>query len=808
MIYPKNFEGKTGFDKIRNLIADKCLSPQGLYYVERLSFLSDHSLISRLLNQTAEFKNMLSEEPGFPAQDYFDLTPELNRIKLEGTYIEQEKLFDLKSSLATIYDILLFLKKLNKQDYPNLISLSTNIFVERSIIIRIEEIIDDNGKIKNSASQKLAGIRKELTHEQSSIDRKIRKSLSEAKRLGYTTGDAEVTIRDGRLAVPVAAAHKRALQGVVLDESATGQTVYIEPVEVFEAHNRIRELESAERREIVNILKEFSDFLRPAIPALTEAYKFLGLIDFIRAKALFAIEIDAVKPLLSSQPLINWNKAVHPLLLLAHKKQNKPVIPLNIKLDNENRILVISGPNAGGKSVCLTTVGLLQYMLQCGLLIPVKSDSEAGLFKNLFIDIGDEQSLENDLSTYSSHLLNMKHFVNHSDEKTLFLIDEFGTGTEPQLGGAIAEAVLEKLNRKKAFGVVTTHYSNLKLMSKEGNGIVNGAMLFDTKKMQPLFKLKIGKPGSSFAFEIARKIGFPKDVLKNAEKKTGKKQLDFDEQLQQLDIERKELEKKKEEVNVADTFLSEMIDKYEKLSKELKLKKEEIIQKAKQEALEIVGASNKLIENTIREIREAQADKVKTKKLREKLREQEKKIAAELKPAGKVPVKDKKEKKATVKHIAKPISTGDVVKLKEQGVVAEVLTVKGDEVVLSFKSVTLKTTLDKIEITNKPKKPVSAVSGNRRYSAIADEINKKSANFNLQIDVRGKRGEEALDIVKQYIDDAIVLNIGEVRILHGKGFGILRSLIHDYLNTVPEIKNFKDEHIERGGHGITVVKFK
>ena len=447
-------------------------------------------------------------------------------------------------------------------------------------------------------------------------------------------------------------------------------------------------------------------------------------------------------------------------------------------------------------------------MLQCGLLIPVKEDSEAGIFKNLFIDIGDEQSLENDLSTYSSHLLNMKHFVIHSNEKTLFLIDEFGTGTEPRLGGAIAEAVLEKLNEKKAFGVVTTHYSNLKLMSKEGNGIVNGAMLFDTKAMQPLFRLKIGKPGSSFAFEIARKIGFPKEVLKNAEKKTGKKQLDFDEQLQQLDIERKELEKKKEEVNVADSFLSEMIDKYERLSKELKTKKEEIIRKAHQEALDIIGSSNRLIESTIKQIRETQAEKEKTKKIREKIHREEKKIIEKLEQKKK-PVREKKpKKKEPEKKVDRPIGAGDTVKLKEQGVIAEVLSVKGNDVVLSFNSVTLKTTLDKIEKTAKPKMRHKPVQGRNRYSNIAEEINRKMANFNLQIDVRGKRGEEALDIVKQYIDDAVLLSISEVRILHGKGYGILRSLIHDYLSTIPEIKSFKDEHIERGGHGITVVKFK
>jgi DNA mismatch repair protein MutS2 len=519
VIYPKNFETKTGFDKVRQMIRDNCLSPVGVQHAENLPFTTDATLIRQQLNQTEEFRQLMLEEPGFPSQDYFDLTYELHRIKIEGTYIEQENLFDLKSSLITISDILQFFKKSDPQKFPNLISLSSEIFVDKMIVSSIEGIIDNKGNIKNNASAKLAEIRKSLSKEQASVDRKMRKAMSEAKRAGWTKDDTEVTIREGRPVIPVAAAHKRAIKGLIHDESATGQTVYIEPVEVFEIHNKIRELESAERREIINILKNFSGFVRPEIPNLIEAYKFLGMIDFIRAKASFALKINALKPKIADQPLVRWNKAVHPLLYLSHKKQNRPVVPLNIQLDNERRILVISGPNAGGKSVCLTTVGLLQYMLQCGLLIPVKDDSMTGIFQNLFIDIGDEQSLENDLSTYSSHLLNMKHFVIHSNANTLFLIDEFGTGTEPQLGGAIAESVLEKLNSNKAFGVVTTHYSNLKLMSKEGNGIVNGAMLFDTKAMQPLFSLKIGKPGSSFAFEIARKIGFPKEVLKNAEKK-------------------------------------------------------------------------------------------------------------------------------------------------------------------------------------------------------------------------------------------------------------------------------------------------
>ncbi|MEZ5198423.1 MAG: hypothetical protein R2764_19170 [Bacteroidales bacterium] len=538
MVYPKNFEQKIGFDSIRQLIRDKCLSSIGQSHVDKIRFSADYDELVKAHQQVDEFRQILILPDNFPSSDYFDLTPELIRIRIDGTVIEQERLFDLKTSLLTILDCLHFINKLPSIDFPALCDITGPVYVEAEIPARIDRIIDDKGSIRDNASSELTNIRNKLNSKISSIDRQISATLKAAKKAGWVNDDAEASVRNGRLVIPVPVSHKRQMRGFIHDQSATGQTVYLEPEGVFDTNNEIRELEGEERREIIRILKNFTDFVRPEIDSLLDSYKFLGLIDFIRAKAKFALLLNGIKPVIVRECKIEWTQAIHPLLFLSHQKMKKPVVPLDLTLDDQQRILVISGPNAGGKSVCLKTVGLLQYMLQCGMLIPVKEGSVAGLFENLFIDIGDEQSLENDLSTYSSHLMNMKHFALNANARTLFLIDEFGTGTEPLLGGAIAEAILEELNEKKSFGVVTTHYTNLKLLARKGNGIANGAMLFDTRQMQPLYQLSIGKPGSSFAFEIARKIGFPKSILKQAETKTGKKQFDFDQQLQQLDIEK------------------------------------------------------------------------------------------------------------------------------------------------------------------------------------------------------------------------------------------------------------------------------
>ena len=596
------------------------------------------------------------------------------------------------------------------------------------------------------------------------------------------------------------------IKGFIHDESSTGQTVYVEPAEVFEINNDLRELENAEKREIIKILSDFTNFIRPNSEQLISNYHFLGIIDFIRAKAKFALQIDANKPFLVNKPLINWTDAKHPLLFLSHKAQKKPVVPLNVSLDDKNRILIISGPNAGGKSVCLKTVGLLQYMLQSGLLIPVKENSSAGVFTKFFIDIGDEQSLENDLSTYSSHLLNLKFFINHSDKESLILIDEFGTGTEPQLGGAIAEATLEKINQKKTFALITTHYTNLKLIAGKTDGILNGAMLFDTETMTPLYKLSIGMPGSSFAFEIAKKIGFQKEVLRNAQKKTGKTHIDYDKALQDLEVEKNKLKDGETKQKVADEFLSDMIDKYQKLKNELEEKKETLLQKAKNEALELISNSNKLIEKTIKEIREDQADKEKTKKLRENLKKESEKIKTkETTSKEKKKQRQKKKIRETAPvEIDQIIKVGDFVSFEGQTSVSEVVEIIGKNAIISSDSIRLRLPLAMLKKTLKK----TTSYRKKSYSNIINELNQKMANFNLSIDVRGKRADEALSLVRKYIDDAILLNIHEVSILHGKGDGILRQLIREYLSSVTEIKQYKDQHIEYGGHGITLVSLK
>ena len=800
MIYPKNFENKIGFENIRQLLKQKCLSSLGEKYVDKIKFSGNYKLINKWLQQVNEFISIIELSENFPIHDYYDLTPELNRIRLEGTVIELEQLFNLKTSLYTISNCLHFLNKSSEDKYPFLKDTASNIFLEKEILIKIESIIDHKGIIKDNASAKLKEIRSELIKKLRNIDKKLHNSINSAKNEGWIESDAEPTIRNGRLVIPVSATNKRKIKGFIHDESTSGKTVFIEPAEVFDTNNEIRDLENAEKREILKILTEITIFIRPNINELEKAYNFLALMDFIRAKAKFSFDINACIPELKNHSTINWSKATHPLLFLSHKKQSKEVIPFDLELNNKKRILIISGPNAGGKSVCLKSVGLIQYMLQCGLAVPINRDSSTGIFNDIFVDIGDEQSLENDLSTYSSHLINIKHFVENSNSKTLFLIDEFGTGTEPQFGGAIAESVLEELNKNKAFGVVTTHYANLKLLPENNEGIINGAMLFDSKIMKPLYKLKVGKPGSSFAFEIARQIGFPESILKSSAKKTGTTQLNFDTQLQQLEIEKDEIEKKQTQLKVADDLLAELIEKHKKLSKQIKISKEQIISEARNKAIEIIEDSNKLIENTIKEIRENQAEKEKTKKLRKELNIRKEKIIAEEKKH-----KSKKPLKIREEILDSKISKGDHVKIKNQNMVGEVTGISDSFAMVSFDTFTVRSSFENLVKTNKPQTFKHSIKNKRANSSF---LNEKMSNFKLSIDVRGKRVDEAIVIINNYLDDAILLNSPEISILHGKGDGILRKVIREHLSSHKEVKSFKDSHPDRGGSGITIVSFR
>lgn len=797
MIYPKNFEQKIGFTTIRQMLASHCISQMGQERTASMSFTAKKENILKSLEQTDEFITLLQQGVPFPMRDFHDLREAFHRIQIEGTCLTVEDLFALKPSLSVLESILRFGHSETSNQFPRLKALCENIYIERQVFTEVNRLVDEKGEIPDTASPELREIRQSIHRKQGGIDRRIRQIMSDAKTAGWVDQKSEITIRDGRLVIPVKASDKRALRGFIHDESATGQTVYIEPAEIFDTSNEIKELEYAEKREIHKILLGYTKLIRPCLSELRKAWSMLGEMDFIRSKALFALEIGGIKPALHEGAFINWIQARHPILEQKLKSQGKYVVPLDLKLDGKDRILVISGPNAGGKSVCLKTTGLLQYMLQCGLMVPMRIDSECGLFDSLFIDIGDEQSLENDLSTYSSHLHNMKTLLETATEKSLFLIDEFGTGTEPQLGGAIAEAILLELNKKNVFGIVTTHYANLKLLADSNEGIINGAMLYDTKFMQPMYIMMTGKPGSSFAFEIAQKIGFPKYILENASNITGDQHLKFEKQLQQLEVDKKAIRKKEQELKIADALLSEVVEKYKGLLAELESKKKQYIREAAKEAKELIESANSKIEHTIKEIKEAQAEKERTKELRKELQDTKEAIIKK----GETAVEPKKPK--TIDDTL--LRVGDTVCIDDMQVVGEIVAINDTDATVLFDSIKLRTTPDKL-------RKVSRAEGRkvmRKWqSGIADDLSEKAEHFDLTLDVRGQRAEEALDSVSKYIDEAKLLSIKEVSILHGKGNGILRKLIREYLSHQHEVDSFNDASLETGGTGITRVRLK
>jgi DNA mismatch repair protein MutS2 len=801
-------EDKLGFTLIRNLLDSYCLGNPGKELISQLSFSSDFTSIEKELILTDEFRTMMLTIPGFPSEEYTDLRPELLRLKIPGTFLPVESMLMLKLCYFFFTDCISFIQALPPAPFIGLHSLIDTYYPDKRITSEISRILDEKGDIRDNASPALLKIRKDIASQSAQVDKRIANMLTQAKLQKWVNPDVEIAIRNGRLVIPVPASNKRKLKGVVHDESATGQTVYIEPTEVFELNNEIRELELAENREIIRILTQFADLIRPDLDDLIRIYELLGRIDFIRAKTLFALSIGASKPLLSNKQNFTWFDARHPLLYLSHTKQNKVVVPLEIALTEENRILIISGPNAGGKSVCLKTVGLLQYMLQSGLLVPMRETSETGLFSDIFIDIGDQQSIEDDLSTYSSHLVNIKKLIEEAGPRTLFLIDEFGAGTEPQSGGAIAEAVLETLNERGAFGVVTTHYANLKLLAGHGNGFVNGAMLFDTRQMKPLFKLKIGKPGSSFAFEIAGNIAFPKDVLEKAGEKLGHAKLDFDKQVQELETERAEIILKEKQLHQADEMLSTIMGKYKQLSEELESRKKDILENARLQARKMIDQSNQIIEKTVREIRQSQADKERTKELRTEIREftenLEKPIEIIVPPETELFA----DQTVSVKVNPQQLKPGDQVIMEGQQESGEILEISAHEAVVAFRTIKLHVKPEMLELVTQPARKTEA--GTRRsiaYNNMVNDMNARMANFRITIDVRGYRAEEALGMVQKYIDESIMLRVNEVSILHGKGNGILRQTIRNYLQGVPEVKQFSDEKLELGGAGITLVKF-
>ena len=850
MIYPNNFEHKLGFDEIRRLLKERCLSTLGKEKVDEMTFSTDTMTINEWLTQVREFRRLQEEKDDFPMQYFFDVREAISRIRLENTHLEEDEVWDLRRSLETIVNIVRYLERDSeetatgevKYPYPALHRLTEGVTTFPAMIRRIDSILDKFGKIKDSASMTLASIRHELEKTQGGISRTLYTILHAAQKDGIVDKDAAPTMRDGRLVIPVAPQVKRRISGIVHDESATGKTVFVEPAEVVEANNKVRQLEAEERREVIRILTVFTDEVRPHVSELLDSYKFLAQIDFIYAKTEWAKLTKAFEPQVEDKPNIDWIRAIHPLLQLSLEKKGEKVVPLDIILTQEKRILIISGPNAGGKSVCLKTVGLLQYMLQCGLPIPIGDRSTTGIFKSILIDIGDEQSIENDLSTYSSHLMNMKQMMRQANAESLLLIDEFGSGTEPTIGGAIAEAMLKQFWQKKTFGVITTHYQNLKHFAEDHPGVVNGAMLYDRHEMQALFQLAIGQPGSSFAIEIARKTGIPEEVIKDASDIVGSDYIQSDKYLQDIVRDKRYWEGKRQTIHQHEKSLEGHIQRYESNLEEIDRERKQILKRAQQQADELLAEANRKIENAIREIRETQAEKERTRQIREELQEfreqvtnddnqglmSEEDFAKKLRQmeerkarkAKRKAEKGEQERKASEKLAAhaktstapqdRELQKGDTVRIKGLDTIGKIDSINGKNATVIFGDVKTKMKLEQLEYADSTK--VSKPTG-MKHEELAikttkitrDTIEDHRHNYHQDLDVRGMRGDEAINAVMHFLDDSILVGMSRVRILHGTGTGVLRQLIRQYLGTVPNVSHFRDEHIQFGGAGITVV---
>lgn len=847
MIYPDNYEKKIGFEDIRRMVRGNCLCPLGCDEVNQMAFLSDAAEVRARLAEVRELRRALEEDDEFPLQNFYDCRQSVARLRLKGTHIEEQELFELMQSLRTIGAIKDWLRPQTeteaasaspKIDCPALWALAKSVKTFREAVRRIGGILDKYGHIKDSASSALYHIRQEMRQMEGSVSRTLTSILRQAQQDGLVDKDAAPAMRDGRLVIPIAPAMKRKIQGIVHDESATGKTLFIEPAAVVEANNRIRELEAEERREVIRILTEVSEELRPDADGILESLAFLGKIDFIQAKARFAKEFGCIEPDIKGKPHLDWIRAVHPLLWKSLQRQGKSVVPLDISI--ERGLLIISGPNAGGKSVCLKTVGLLQYMVQCGVSVPVSERSTMGVFSNIMIDIGDEQSIEDDLSTYSSHLRNMKMMIRHADNNTLLLIDEFGTGTEPQIGGAIAEAVLRQFWRKKAWGVITTHYQNLKHFAEDHPGVVNGAMLYDRHEMKALFQLQIGRPGSSFAIEIARKTGLPEEVIKDASEIVGQDYIQSDKYLQDIVRDKRYWEQKRQTVHQREKDIERTITRYEESLEEIDKERKAILRRAKEQAEELIKEANRRIENTIREIREAEAEKEATKRLREEMAEFREEVSEIDTKANDALIEKKmqqilarRERKAkrkmdkasgvsqadgvsTTQHataqrqeeedIAKAfVCEGNHVRIKGTKSVGVIESVQGKNAIIILGDMKTKMPLNRLEnVAEQPKAETAAVTVPTRLTR--EVIDEHRGAFRQDIDVRGMRGDEALLAVQRFIDDAILVGSSNVRILHGKGNGILRQLIRQYLSGIPNVISYRDEHVQFGGAGITVVE--
>jgi len=824
-------EQKLGFDRIRSMIQGRCSTSLAKNKIEGDLFQTSYEAIEEDLCRTDEMRLIVMFESGFPDSGFVDTYPFLKQLETQSYYLDLHSVVRLKASLETIRLIISFFKNSKDNLYPHLKVMAAPVEVFPEINRRIDVIIDKFGDIRDSASPELQIIRRSIKEKEGQISRRITSILKSIQAEGLADEDASVSLRDGRVLIPVPASNKRKIQGLVYDESASGKTAFIEPLEIVELNNQVRELHFAEQREIFKILAEFSDFLRPYLPDLLVSAEFMGEIDYIRAKALLAISMQAGKPILSKEQELVLNKGRHPLLEATLKKEGKEIVPLSINLNKEKHILLISGPNAGGKSVCLKTVGLLQYMLQCGFLIPASEVSELGIFDSIFIDIGDEQSIENDLSTYSSHLKNMKDILQLSDSRSLVLIDEFGAGTEPTAGGAIAEAILSEIEKRGVFGVITTHYSILKFYASSSKGVINGGMQFDVQNIKPLFKLEIGTPGSSFAFELARKMGLPEAVVKSAEERAGSDFVDLEKHLKKIARNRRMWEEKLAKIKSTDKALETITDKYQKELTDIQALKKSIIAGAKEEAANIIAEANKKIELTIKEIKETQAEKEKTKELRKDLLDFNKNILSEKqntedddiarKMEQLVKRKERREEKRVerenrgktvetkievVKKIPDVLKNGDKVRIDNGDVIGEIIRIDDNEVSVAIGSIISRMAKGRVVKIAEKEYKNAAKSIVRTTSFQSESISERKLNFKPTIDIRGQRLDEAIESVTRFIDDAVMVDVNEVKILHGKGNGILREEIRKYLKTTGVVSSFRDEALQLGGTGITIVE--
>lgn len=793
LFYPDHVEERLEIDQVRTILKGYCKSELAAERVHKARPVAKFAQLQVFLEQTREMHQILTSGVALPAGHFGDIFPLLKRVKTGGTYLDGQDFSVLKQALYILYEWSQFLKK-RPEEYPGLSRLTHGFIADLELVHEIEARIDERGEVRDNASEELMEIRTRIGRAERSVRKTIQRILEKSKKDELTDDDGAVTVRSGRLVIPVKAEFKRKLPGFIHDESSTGQTVFMEPTEVLDLNNEVRELQYRERREIIRILTQLADQIREMLPDLQKGAEFLIKMDFVHAKGRFAIDYEALVPPVLDQPNFKISQGRHPLLWKKHREQDKAVVPLDVEFRREERILVISGPNAGGKSVALKTVGMLQYMVQCGFPIPVHEESTMGFFRNYFVDIGDSQSLENDLSTYSSHLAAMKYFTEFADKRSLILIDEFGTGTEPQFGAAIAESILQNLAKTGCYGVITTHYGNLKDFAEKTEGLQNAAMRYDTDQLEPLFQLEQGKPGSSFAFEIAQKMGLSKAILKDAKKIVGFDQVNYDRMLGKLDSEKARFEKQNRQLAKEKEEVLALREDYETLRKQLEKDRKVILKEAREEALRMVGDANKKIERTIREIKESEAKKEQTRQARQHLEEYSEKIEKKIKKEPKPKIKQHPEVQPG------PIQIGDRVQLKEQGTIGEVVSLKGKQAEVTFGNLKSFVAISKLEKISKRK-------AKTQQKATVSNLNwdQKLSNFSNDLDVRGKRAEEVLPLVDRMVDDALMLGVKQLRVLHGKGHGILKDVIRNHLREDKNIVSTLDEHADRGGSGITII---